>query len=145
MPRNNNPYKRQDPAYRFYTSDFAFRNQFMTDEQVGKYIRILCYQHQNGHLTEAEMLFFCKGKDEVVFSKFLKDEQGLYYNEEMENEINRRIIVSESKTKNVNKRWDQNRNKKQPTNKIDTPKQKPDPMEQYKGKIDTHIPEYDDT
>jgi len=111
MPRENNIYKRQDPAYRLYTSDFIARTQFMTDEQVGKYMRILCYQHQNGHLTEAEMSSFCKGMDEVVYSKFLKDEKGLYFNEEMENEINRRKIISEKKSQNINKRWDRNKNK----------------------------------
>jgi len=28
----------------------------MTDEQVGKYIRLLCLQHQKGYLTEKDMI-----------------------------------------------------------------------------------------
>src|ERR1035437_7948587 len=104
----------------------------MSDEQVGKYIRLLCYQHQNGHSTEAEMISLCKGRDELVFSKFLKDENGLYYNEEMENEILRRSDVSKSKTLNTSKRWDQEKNKEQRT------------KEQLTEKINTRIPEYDD-
>lgn len=137
MTRKQNKYKRQDPAYRLYTADFLVRNQIMTDEQAGKYIRLLCYQHQNGHLTETEMLSFCKGYDELVFSKFLRDEQGLYFNEEMENEILRRAGVSEVKSQNITKRWIRQKDKEQMTKKID-------PMEQFRGKINTHIPEYDD-
>lgn len=130
--RKQDNYKRQDPAYRLFTADFLVRTSTMSDEQVGKYIRLLCYQHQNGHSTEAEMISLCKGRDELVFSKFLKDEKGLYYNEEMENEILRRSDVSKSKTQNVTKRWDQEKNKEQRT------------KEQLTEKINTHIPEYDD-
>jgi hypothetical protein len=97
---------RQDPAYQLYTSDFLVRNSDMSDEQCGQFIRLLCSQHQNGHLTEATMLSFCKSKkDELVFSRFKKDEKGLYYNVEMEKEVMRRAEVSKSKSENVNKRW----------------------------------------
>lgn len=135
--RTPDKYKRQDPAYRLYTADFLVRTQSMTDEQVGKYIRLLCYQHQNGHLTKEDLLSFCKGEDNLVFSKFVKDEKGYYFNEEMENEVLRRAIVSESKSQNVNKRWEKEKDKKQIL-------EKKDPVEQLRGKINTHIPEYDD-
>ena len=85
----------------------------MTDEQVGKFIRILCYQHQNGHLPEADMISFCKGRDELVFSKFAKDDAGLYYNEEMENEVIRRMGVRGGKSENANKRWEKAKSKTQ--------------------------------
>jgi uncharacterized protein YdaU (DUF1376 family) len=117
--------KRQDPAYRLYTADFLVRTQNMTNEQVGKYIRLLCYQHQNGHISEADMLSFCKGRDELVFSKFIQDEKGFYYNEEMENEIQRRAEVSKVKSQNARSRGDQ------------------DKKEQPPIKVDTFIPEYD--
>jgi len=45
----------KDPAFLFYSSDFTIGTQFMTDEQVGKYIRLLCAQHQTGHLDEEHM------------------------------------------------------------------------------------------
>ena len=32
----------KDPAVLFYTNDFLSRTFTMTDEQVGKYIRLLC-------------------------------------------------------------------------------------------------------
>lgn len=97
---------RQDPAYQLYTSDFLVRNMHMTDEQIGKYIRLLCFQHQNGHIPKDIMIAFCKGEDEVVFAKFLKDEQGLYYNEEMEKEKSRRTGISKIKSDNAKVRWD---------------------------------------
>ena len=90
--------KRPDPAYMLYTSDFLVRTQYMTDEQVGKFIRLLCYQHQTGHIDEAHMLSFCKGRDEAVFAKFLQDDKGLYYNEEMDNEVKRRTGVRQRKS-----------------------------------------------
>jgi hypothetical protein len=111
---------RQDPAYRLYTSDFLVRNSDMSDEQVGQFIRLLCMQHQNGHLNEITLLSFCKGKkDQLVYSRFIKDDKGLYYNEEMEKEVKRRASVSKSKSDNAKKRWDQE-------------------------KDGTYIPEYDD-
>jgi hypothetical protein len=107
MIRTPEELKRPDPAYRLYTSDFLVHTYGMTDEQVGKYIRILCYEHQNGHLPEADMLSLCKGRDELVFSKFVKDAAGLYYNEEMEKETMRRDNVRRSKSDAALKRWRQ--------------------------------------
>ena len=113
MNKTPDELKRPDPAYRLYTSDFLVRTHSMTDEQVGKFIRILCYQHQNGHLPEADMISFCKGRDELVFSKFAKDDAGLYYNEEMENEVIRRMGVPGGKSENANKRWEKAKSKTQ--------------------------------
>lgn len=90
----------KDPAFLFYSSDFLTGTMFMTNEQVGKYIRLLCAQHQKGHLTEKDMLFICGSHDEHIFSKFIKDEAGLYYNERCEDEINKRKKYSESRSNN---------------------------------------------
>jgi len=53
----------KDPAVLFYTSDFLSGTFTMTDEQVGKYMRLLCIQHQKGMLTEQDMLSICKAYD----------------------------------------------------------------------------------
>jgi hypothetical protein len=90
----------KDPAFLFYTQDFYTGTVFMTDEQVGKYIRLLCLQHQTGHLEEKHMLNICKTYDVDIFSKFIRDDKGLYYNERLENEINRRLNYCESRRKN---------------------------------------------
>lgn len=89
-----------DPAFLFYSSDFLVGTMFMNDEQVGKYIKLICTQHQRGHLSEKDMLKICTTYDEDVFSKFKKDENDLYYNERLESEINKRKAYSESRRNN---------------------------------------------
>lgn len=94
----------KDPAFLFYSSDFLSGTLLMTDEQIGQYIKLLCLQHQKGHLKEKDMLNICKTYDEDIFSKFLKDEEGNYYNERLENEANKRKAYSESRRNNRRKK-----------------------------------------
>lgn len=46
----------KDPAFLFYSNDFLSGTFLLSDEQVGKYIRLLCIQHQKGILTKKDML-----------------------------------------------------------------------------------------
>ena len=80
----------KDPAVLFYTADFLTGTTLMRNEQVGKYIKLLCLQHQQGHLSEEDMLEICGSYDERIFSKFDRDDEGLYYNVRMDEEILRR-------------------------------------------------------
>ena len=41
----------KDPAVLFYTQDFLVGTMTMSYEQKGKYITLLCLQHQKGKLT----------------------------------------------------------------------------------------------
>jgi hypothetical protein len=90
----------KDPAVLFYTSDFLSGTFTMDNEQVGKYIRLLCLQHQKGKLSEKDMLSICKAYDNEIWDKF-KIEDGLYYNERMFNETIRRQKFSESRRNNA--------------------------------------------
>ena len=72
----------------------------MSNEQVGKYIRLLCLQHQKGKLTEKDMLSICKAYDDEIWCKFIK-EDNLFYNERMYNETIRRQKFSESRRNNA--------------------------------------------
>jgi hypothetical protein len=90
----------KDPAVLFYTSDFLSGTFTMDNEQVGKYIRLLCLQHQKGKLSEKDMLSICKAYDNEIWDKF-KVEDGLYYNERMFNETIRRQKFSESRRNNA--------------------------------------------
>jgi len=90
----------KDPAFLFYTQDFSTGTQFFTDEQVGKYIRLLMAQHQHGHLTENQVLIICKSYDNDVLSKFSKDSDGKWFNERLETEIVKRQKYAESRGKN---------------------------------------------
>jgi hypothetical protein len=90
----------KDPAVLFYTSDFLSGTFTMDNEQVGKYIRLLCLQHQKGKLSEKDMLSICKAYDSEIWDKF-KIEDGLYYNDRMLNETIRRQKFSESRRNNA--------------------------------------------
>ncbi len=90
----------KDPAVLFYTSDFLSGTFTMTNEQVGKYIRLLCLQHQKGKLTEKDMLSICSAYDVDIWDKF-KIEDGVFINERMHNEAVRRQKFSESRRNNA--------------------------------------------
>lgn len=93
--------KAKSPAINFYTSDFLTGTTFMSNEQVGAYIRLLSYQHQLGHLSEQQVMSITQ--DNVVLLKFQKDENGLYFNERMEQEITKKNKYSESRSNNRKK------------------------------------------
>ena len=95
----------KNPAVLFYTSDFITGTMFMTNEEVGAYIRVLCMQHQKGHLTENEILQICKKKSifSKIISHFKKDKKGLFYNKRMDKEKEKREKYSESRAKNRSK------------------------------------------
>lgn len=90
----------RDPAFLLYSSDFLTGTMFMTNEQVGKYIRLLCVQHQKGHLSDKDMMNICSTYDEDVYKKFEKDEAGLFYNKRLEIEMGKRKAYSESRRNN---------------------------------------------
>lgn len=93
----------KDPAFLFYTGDFTTGTQFLTDEQLGKYLRLLMAQHQHGHLSEKQMILICKVYDEEIFSKFTKDDKGLFFNERLQVEIEKRQSFSKSRASNRGK------------------------------------------
>lgn len=90
----------KDPAFLFYPGDFNTGTQFFTDEQVGKYVRLLMAQHQHGHLEEKHIMHICKSYDNDIMSKFKKDDDGKWYNERLENEIIRRKEYVKSRGQN---------------------------------------------
>lgn len=92
----------KDPAFLFYPGDFNTGTQFFTDEQVGKYMRLLMAQHQHGHLSEEQVLHICKTYDNHIMNKFIKDSNGLWYNQRLENEIIKRKEYSKSRSNNRN-------------------------------------------
>lgn len=93
----------KSPAVLFYTADFLVGTKLMNYEQKGKYIELLCLQHQQGHLSEDDMLLICGGFDKKVFAKFEKDEDGLFYNTRMELEKMKRENFIESQHENGSK------------------------------------------
>jgi len=96
----------KDPAVLFYTQDFITGTLLMTDEQRGKYIMLLCLQHQNGKLTERDMLKICGKKDEDIWAKFYQEGE-FFYNKRMLLESEKRNKFSEKQRERIQKYWDE--------------------------------------
>jgi uncharacterized phage protein (TIGR02220 family) len=96
--------KGKDPAFLFYPNDFILGTYTMTDEQVGIYIRLLAISHtKGGKLTESEFFKINHTKDTEVTCKFSIDEQGMYYNKRLLEEIEERKRRNEVNKENGNK------------------------------------------
>lgn len=98
--------KLKSPAFQFYSSDFMTGTTFMTNEEVGAYIRCLCMQHQKGHLKEKEMQQICLNQEvlESVMNHYKQDDEGLFYNERLDFEKEKSRKYSESRAKNRSKK-----------------------------------------
>ena len=68
----------KDPAFLFYSSDFLTGTMFMSNEQIGIYIRLLCSQHQHGGIIDKISFNSMVGNNEIVKSKFVETELGFY-------------------------------------------------------------------
>ena len=90
----------KDPAVLFYTSDFLSGTLTMNYEQKGKYITLLCYQHQQGFLLEEDFKAILDGTDSKVFNKFQKLSDGKYYNLKLKVESERRKAYADSRRNN---------------------------------------------
>ena len=93
----------RDPAVLFYTKDFLSGTAFFTDAERGQYIRLLCEQHQNGHIPENHLLSVSFSLASPVVKKFVRDKDGYYFNERMELEIEKRNKFTESRSINGKK------------------------------------------
>lgn len=89
----------KDPAILFYTSDFLTGTILMSMEQRGKYITLLCLQHQKGVLSEQDMMKICSSYDKDVFGKFIKSDAG-FYNKRLKEEHEKRSNFSKSRSEN---------------------------------------------
>jgi hypothetical protein len=106
--------KVKDPAFLFYPQDFLVGTMIMSDEQVGKYIRLLCLQHaKGGKLTEKDILKITGSHDDEIMEKFVKYEDG-YANKRLLEEMQKRVDYSQKRKENIMKRW----NKKEDTSVI---------------------------
>ena len=90
----------KDPAVLFYTQDFLTGTMLMTNEQRGKYIVLLCLQHQKGTLTERDMLKICGEYDPDIWAKFNQQDDD-FYNKRMLQESVRRMNYTKSRRGNL--------------------------------------------
>lgn len=95
--------KCKDPAILFYTSDFIATSNLLSLEQMGKLALLMAYRHWfSRRLTYNEMLKICKDEkpDPEIFSRYKQDNNGCYYNPEIEKAIEKRKQYSESRSRN---------------------------------------------
>ncbi len=90
----------RDPALLFYPADFIISTIGLSLKERGEYITLLCLQHQNGHLSEREINAVSHNISKNVLAFFELDENGLYYNKGVEEEMKRRKAYSESRKRN---------------------------------------------
>lgn len=93
----------KDPAVLFYFQDFLVGTSLMSDEEIGKYIKILCHLADKGTLTKKHMLSICNAQTlpDFVKEKFKVDEQGNFYNQRMRDEKEKRSKYTESRRNNA--------------------------------------------
>lgn len=105
----------KDPAFLFYASDFLTGISDLTMEERGQFITLLCLQHQKGHLTEKLMKLTCHGIPAAdVMAKFRQDAAGLWYNERLDIEIEKRAEHSEKQRQRALDGWEKRRKNKTP-------------------------------
>lgn len=96
--------KNTTPAVLLYYEDFLAGTADMTDEEVGQYIRLLCYQNSKGHLSDGYIKRVMPNALAYVLEKFQADEEGAIFNRRMETEIERRVKYSKSRAENRKKK-----------------------------------------
>lgn len=93
----------KDPAFLFYYQDFLVGTDEFDNEEVGAYIRCLCFQAAKGGISEKHMKNICRTQSihDTVKKKFTFDsESGLYKNGRLNEEIDKRRKYSESRSHN---------------------------------------------
>lgn len=93
----------KDPAFLFYSSDFLNGVADLTMEERGQFITLLCLQHQKGTLTDKTIRLSLGSVSVDVLSKFSKDKDGNFFNERLQEEIEKRIQFTESRRNNGSK------------------------------------------
>jgi hypothetical protein len=95
---------KKDPSFLFYVNDFLSGVMFMTNEQVGIYIKLLCIQHQHGGIIKKEVFDSVVNGHKAVKDKFIETEDG-YFNVKMSTVMEERAIKSNNLSLNAQKRW----------------------------------------
>jgi len=95
----------KDPAFLFYPNDYIGGTMGMTFEEKGAYVDLLMLQFNRGHMT-SHMVGQVIGQLEAepqaeIMSKFKKDEDGCFYNERLELEIEKRKAFVQSRNNNI--------------------------------------------
>jgi uncharacterized protein YdaU (DUF1376 family) len=104
------------PAFQFYPADFLVGTADMTAEEVGGYIRLLCYQWTKGSLPDDNKklmqlaLVFDLEAMKSIRTKFESRKDGTIVNLKMESVRIKQEEYSETQRIKANKLWESKRN-----------------------------------
>lgn len=91
----------KDPAFLFYPNDWLGGTLGMTFEEKGAYMELLMLQFNRGHMT-FDMVGQVVGQLWVKISdKFIQDDAGLWYNERLDIEKEKRKAFTNSRKNNL--------------------------------------------
>lgn len=91
----------KDPAFLFYPSDWISGTLGMTFEEKGAYFELLMTQFNQGHMTSHMIGRMVGQLWSSIEHKFVKDENGLWYNIRLEEEKEKRKAFTESRRNNI--------------------------------------------
>lgn len=100
-----------DPALLFYPNDFLGGVKYFTMEERGKYITLLCDQFVSGYIPKNHMISVCGSLDSPILKKFKLNDDGLYFNQRLEDEKIKRINFCNSRRNNKSGRKKGSKNK----------------------------------
>ena len=92
----------KDPAFLFYPGDWVGGTMGMTFEEKGAYIELLMLQFNRGHMSKHMMGQTVGQLLDKILDKFKEDENGLWYNERLELEKDKRKNYTQSRFNNKN-------------------------------------------
>lgn len=98
------------PAFQFYPADFLVGCAELSAEQVGAYIRLLCYQWSKGALPDNNKLLAalagCKlASVSIIRAKFTKGEDGLLRNQRLEEVRNEQEDYRKKQAERATRQW----------------------------------------
>lgn len=91
----------KDPAFLFYPGDWLGGTLGMTLEEKGAYLELLICQFNSGHMTSHMVGRMVGQVFGQIQEKFKKDENGLWYNERLDKEIEKRKSFISSRLNNL--------------------------------------------
>lgn len=107
----------KDPAFLFYPQDFIMGTMHFSNEQIGIYIKLLCFQHQHGGIIDRETFCSFTGEHKIIERKFVSTPDG-FYNARLLMEMTQREKKSSNLSENAKKRWSESMQKKCKSNAI---------------------------
>lgn len=96
----------KDPSFLFYVNDFLSGTIFMSNEDIGIYVKLLCVQHQHGGIIKKNDFDAFVGDHGLVRDKFIETEDG-FINAKMAKVMEERARKSENMSLNASKRWEE--------------------------------------